>query len=401
LGTHMNKFEEFRTHVPVLKDRAYLDSASTGLIPDFVYDGVLHYQKERYLVSGDSTWEIGDVRPHGTLDMMDWAKAALAEMLCCEKQNIIFGQNTSQLYALAVASFPFQAGDNVILPENGYTTSRFAWQILESKGLEIRYAKADNGVLHPEAYKALCDERTIALCANYVESASGFRMNLEALGEYCHQNDVYLIVDGTQGLGVMPLDVKKSKVDYIVGDDYKWMMGFCGAGYAYVSERMMNKMDQRMAGWMSDDDRFNTSKQILALRKDAGRYELGYPTAHGVYAFGLVAKKYIEMGREDIKNYLFGLCDALKDELADIPGVELRYDFDEMGRSQIVVVAVDDCICVSNKDFEEANVVAHFRTSDLPGKRHIRLGIHYYNNLEDIRKFCEVLRSAAKRSAKQ
>lgn len=388
--TRYTKFEEFRTHVPVAMKKAYLESASTGLIPDFVYDGVRRYMDERYYVSGDSTWEIGDTQPHGTLDMMDWAKGNLASMLCCDKNDIVFGQSASQLYSLIVGSFPFVPGQNVVLPEGGYTTTRFAWQVLEQYGLTIRYAKPHNGIVTPEDFFACCDKNTIAICANFVESNTGFKMDLTSLGMYCREKDIFLLVDGVQGLGVMPVNVVEAKADLVVGDDYKWMMGFCGASYAYVSERLIRHLQQRNAGWMSDDERFNTGKQILQLRNDAGRLEMGYPTASGIYAFGLVAQKYNELGRDDIFCYVNGLREYLAQKVSGIPGVNLKYDFPRENCSSIIVIEVDDAVNVSNADFQNAGVVAHLKSS-INGKRDIRVALHYYNNTDDIDRLCDVL----------
>ena len=51
-----DSIEGFRAHVTVAREWAYLITASTGLVPDFVYDGVRRYLDERYLKGGDSTW---------------------------------------------------------------------------------------------------------------------------------------------------------------------------------------------------------------------------------------------------------------------------------------------------------------------------------------------------------
>lgn len=51
---------ELRARVPVTQQWAYFETASTGLVPDFVYDGVRRYMDARYHIGGNSVWEFPD-----------------------------------------------------------------------------------------------------------------------------------------------------------------------------------------------------------------------------------------------------------------------------------------------------------------------------------------------------
>ena len=73
---------ELRARVPVTQQWAYFETASTGLVPDFVYDGVRRYLDDRYRKGGNSVWEFPDTSVE-TLEMMQRSKAALGEMIHC------------------------------------------------------------------------------------------------------------------------------------------------------------------------------------------------------------------------------------------------------------------------------------------------------------------------------
>lgn len=88
---------EMRAHVPVTRRWAYLETSSTGLISDFVYEGVRRYADARYYQGGDSLWEYNDGAV-GTLEMMRRAKEALAAMIHCDADDIAFGQSSTQLH---------------------------------------------------------------------------------------------------------------------------------------------------------------------------------------------------------------------------------------------------------------------------------------------------------------
>ncbi|WP_425757365.1 aminotransferase class V-fold PLP-dependent enzyme [Ihubacter sp. rT4E-8] len=388
---NMDKFAEFRTHVPVLSHTAYLDTSSTGLVPDFVHDGVARYQEDRYLKGGDSVWRLPGGEETGTIGMMDWAKTQIAQMIGAKKENIVFGNNSSHIYTLFTSGMYFEPGDNVVLVENSWIANRFAWQVRKQDGLEVRYAKAKNGVILPEDLFALCDEKTRAICISLVESFTGFRMDAAAIGAYCREKGIWFAVDGVQALGVMPVDVKAMKIDFLIGNDYKWMMNYCGTGYGYISPALQKSLKQFGAGWMSDDDRFNTGKQVLCLRDDAGRFELGFPTVSGIYGLGLAAEKYLAFSGADISEYVMGLTEYLRERLSETEGVQLTYDFARKNRSGIEVLRLASETGVTNEMLREAGVGAHVSGVDANGFMEIRLAFHYYNNKEDINRLMDVI----------
>lgn len=387
----MNKFEQFRMAVPAAEKQTYLDTCSTGLIPDFVYEAVARYQEDRYQQGGDSIWRYDDGEVLGTLDMMARSKRAIAQMIGADGENIVFGQNASQIYSLFSGGMYFEPGDNVVLPEGGWIANRFAWQRREEEGLRIRYAKPSSGILTPEEIFACCDARTRAVCIPLVEPSTGFAADAETIGAFCREHDIWFAVDGVQALGVLPVDVKAMHIDFLAGNDYKWMMNYCGTGYGYISPQLQASLIQRAAGWMSDDERFNTAKETLRLRADAGRFELGFPTVSGIQGIGLVAEKYNELGGTSVRDYIFGLLDYLEEKLAEAKGVRLYFDFPKKNRSAIAVLLFEAGTALTNEKLKEAGVCASLRPLGSDGRQTMRLSFHYYNNRKDVDRLIEVI----------
>ena len=382
----MNKFEDFRKHVPVACSKAYFETASTGLIPDFVYEGVKRYQDDRYLVGGNSLWRFGDKKV-GTLEMMDRSKAAVAEMLGCSKDEIAFGQSATQMFNLVTQGIEYGPEDNVVTIDKGFIGNRFAWQKRQHDGLEVRFAEPENGLVTEEALMDLCDGHTRALTINYVESFNGYKTDVDRLGKFCNENGILFFVDAVQAAGALDIDVRRSHIDFLVGNDYKWMMNFCGTGYAYVGPRVIELITRWGAGWMSDSERFNTAKETLTLRGDAGRFEIGYPHADGIYGVGLVADRYMALGKHDVEKYVCGLADYFRDQVVKTKRIHLKYDIPEINKSQIVTIQREDGLNVGNEDLERNGLFAHF---DEAGS--MRLSFHIYNSVEDIDRFIEVIR---------
>lgn len=90
---------ELRARVPVTQQWAYFETASTGLVPDFVYDGVRRYMDARYHIGGNSVWEFPGTSVE-TLEMMQRSKVALGRMIHGAPDRITFGQSSTQLFTM-------------------------------------------------------------------------------------------------------------------------------------------------------------------------------------------------------------------------------------------------------------------------------------------------------------
>ena len=389
--------EAFREHVPVTREWAYLITASTGLVPDFVYDGVRRYHEERYLKGGDSTW-LYDGGTVGTLEMMERSKTAIGQMIGCDSSRIAFGQSATQMFSLVTAGIDYPRGSNVVTVGDGWIGNRFVWQKREREGLEVRYVMSENGMITAEQIMEQCDEHTAAVTVNLVESAAGYRVDIDALGTFCRERGILLFVDAVQAAGVLKIDIEKSHIDFLVGNDYKWLMNFCGTGYAYIGARVEPLIRHWGAGWMSDKDRFDTSKKYLELRSDAGKFEIGYPHADGIYGLGLAAMQYNLIGSEKIEDYVCSLADYCRERAESTQGVSVTYEMPAAGRCQIVLLSLEKSLDICDEDFKNAGVYApSLGSPDVSGAYQMRLSFHYYNNREDVDRFFSVIERAVQR----
>lgn len=381
---------EMRAHVPVTRRWAYLETSSTGLIPDFVYEGVRRYADARYYQGGDSLWEYDDGAV-GTLEMMRRSKKALAEMIHGSAEDIAFGQSSTQLFTLVTEGIDYAPEDNIVTVGGGWIGTRYAWQKRQAEGLEVRFVEPENGAVTPEMLIAACDERTKAISVNLVESTTGYRVDIDRLGAWCKAHDILLFVDAVQALGVLDVNIQRAQIDFLVGNDYKWMMNFCGTGYAYISPKLRQLIRHWGAGWMSDTERFNTGKKHLDLRPDAGRFEIGHQHNDGIYGLGLVAAQNTALGMDRIENYVLGLAEYFRQRVRETEALRLTYDFAPENCSQIISLRLDAALNVTDATLEAGGVFAKVRPTETVGEQEIRVGLHYYNNKEDIDRFFDVI----------
>ncbi|GAA5032639.1 aminotransferase [Marivirga lumbricoides] len=118
---------------------------------------------------------------------------------------------------------------------------------------------------------------TALLVMSSVHWMDGTLFNLEAIGAKCRETDTIFIVDGTQSVGALPMDVAQFNIDALICAGYKWLMGPYSSGLAYYSERF-NIGKPIEESWMNRNDAsdFSTlTKYPEEYSPGAGRYNVG------------------------------------------------------------------------------------------------------------------------------
>lgn len=380
------KFQLEREHFPVTKKVAYFDTPTFGLIPDYVHEATKETQNYRY--------ETGDYSFLGAsqYEMIDKSREIYARFLNCKASDIAFGLSASQMFSILSAGLPVKSGDNVVICDNSFLTIPYAFQCRKQDGLEIIYAKTVNGGIGAEELCACADSNTRVIAINHVEGSSGFRMEMEKIGAFCKEQGIYLAVDAAQSAGAMMIDVERMNISFLVGTDYKWLCHYRGFGFAYVSPALRERLIQHSAGWASDLERFNSSKMQLELHPDARRYEMGGLHNSGVYCVRLVIEHYMNLGKEDVQKYILDLVEYCYKKAEDCPLTSLAYRFASENRSGIVVLNVPGNFKISTQRLKERQVIVPVNRGLQPDRGNpssdysIRMGMHYYNNKDDIDK---------------
>lgn len=121
------------------------------------------------------------------------------------------------------------------------------------------------------------NDDTALLVMSSIHWMDGTLFDLEVIGSRCKETDTIFIVDGTQSVGALPIDVKKFNIHSLVCAGYKWLMGPYSLGLAYYSERF-NDGKPIEESWMNRGDAsdFSTlTKYPEEYSPGAGRYNVG------------------------------------------------------------------------------------------------------------------------------
>jgi len=359
---------------PVTRSCAYLNHAAIGTLSDPVRTAM-----EAFLMHRSAS---GDEGEYATVDQE--LRAALAQLVGATPGEIGFVQNTSEGLNVIANGLPLDPGDNVLFCDMEFPSNVYPWMNLRSRGVEARCVPHERGGLTLEAVEAHADDRTRAVAVSSVEFLTGFRTDLESLGGWCRGNDVYLVVDGIQSLGVLPMDVKASHVDFLACGGPKWLMGPGGQGFIYVRREVLDKLRPIFAGCVSVQGWEDWRSYDLTFLPDAARFDLGCANFIGRVGLLAAVRLLLSVGIEAIEAWTLHLTDLLVEDLQS-RGHDVISSLEPRHRSAIVTFAVPGDPSAALETLAAEDIVVSLRES------YLRVSPHCYNTEEEILRIGETL----------
>lgn len=374
----MNKFESIRKLFPGVYNNTYLDTSTSGLISRNTYEAMNKHLRLR-MDSGltiEAYWD--------KWNLLDDMRKNLAEFLNCLPEEVYFGSSSSDMINAFSANIEVEAGKEILIPDISFPATRNTWLSREKHGCKVRYIKSKEGVVTSQEIIDAIDENTFAVSLCSVEASSGYFYDLQRIGEYCRSKGIYFVVDSTQGLGAMVHDVEKMKIDVLVDSTYKWLSNIFGFGIGYIRKDLLPLLEPSHVGWTGTKSRTGDFANLeLNLSNTAKKFETGGLNWTGLVGLEESLKIINSLGKEDIEKHIKELMNYLYSKIQNIKGVRLSPALDEKSRSSIAYLEMENPI--SKEEFLDRGVIVN-----VSGNK-IRVGIHFYNNTDDIDALISVL----------
>jgi len=118
---------------------------------------------------------------------------------------------------------------------------------------------------------------TVAVVMSSIHWMDGTMFNLEAIGKRCKETGTVFIVDGTQSVGALPMDVSKFCIDALICAAYKWLLGPYSTGLAYFSEFFNHgkPLEETWKNRINALDFPRLTNYTTEYKSGAGRYNMG------------------------------------------------------------------------------------------------------------------------------
>jgi selenocysteine lyase/cysteine desulfurase len=332
-----------------------------------------------------------DQREFGALHWRDWMaeydklRAAAARLVGATPQEIALLKNTSEGLSFVAEGLRWRAGDNVITTDLEFPSNSTPWRNLDRRGVDVRVVQSRDGAYAPDDVEALIDARTRLVTVSSVAFHNGFAADLDAIGEICERRGVLFCVDAIQSLGVLPMDVRRSKIDFLAADGHKWMCGPEGAALFFVNAEKLGELDVLENGWMNVERRGKFIDCPTDLLPDARRFEAGSLNTNGIYGLRASLELLLETGIENIAAYVVSLASRFADRLE---GIGWRVASPRPIRSAIVGAippGVEPSLLRWHRTLEENGVVC------APREGMLRFSPHLFNEDAEVDKVIELL----------
>ncbi len=300
-------------------------------------------------------------------------------------------------YGIGVAArnTPLVSGQNVVLlheqfPGNVYGWRRLAWE----KGAEIRMVRPrsgpQRGLNWNERILESIDANTGVVALAPVHWTDGTAFDLEAIGARAREVGAALVLDGTQSVGALPMDVQRLAPDALIVASYKWLLGPYSIGVGYFGPRYLDGLpleETWIAREGSEDFKglvdYQDGYQPGAVRFDVGERSNFILVPMLVAALRLLMK----WGPDRIQGYARRLTAGFLEEVQSL-GYAVEDEPYRVGHLFGIRMPPGLELSEVKRALDGERVSASLRGSAL------RVAPHLYNDVEDVAALTRALRKA-------
>jgi len=334
----------------------------------------------KYMTDLVSTHAVG--KENTSVKMAERARNHAAKLFNCEPNDLAFVKNTTEGIGIIAASNLFKAGDSIVICDSEHATNMYAWVHLREKGVKLNVVHSSHEYLPYQGYIDAVDENTKAIVLSSVQYKGGIRTDLKALGAFCKEKGILLIVDAIQSGGRMKIDVKEMNISWMACGGHKGLMGLNGVGFVYCCPELQKKVFPVYASYHSVDKPYDLANSapdvLLDWHPNARRFETGNQNYAGYYCLDASVNFINTLGIENIEEHILSLENYLIEKIAPL-GLHTSIQPEQERRSGIFVVFFP----TEKKEAVEA-ALDKYKVLTTMRNDNFRICIGLYNTVEDM-----------------
>ena len=319
--------ERIRDDFPILhrlvrgRPLVYLDSAATTQKPRAVLDALA-----RYYAHGNANIHRGVyVLSEEATAAYDAARAKVQRFLnAATSREIIFTRNSTEGINLVAQSFGRRnvgPGDEIVITHMEHHSNIVPWQLLcEQVGARLRVAPIDDsGTLQLDELERLIGPRTRLVSVVHLSNSLGTINPVRDIVEMAHRRDVPVLIDGSQAVYHMPVDVQALGCDFYVFTGHK-LYGPTGIGVLYGREALLEQMPPYQGG---GDMIRSVTFEKTTYADLPHKFEAGTPHIAGAVGLGAAVDYLQRIGFEAVAPHEADLLAYGTAALSEVKGLRL------------------------------------------------------------------------------
>lgn len=328
--------ENIKKDFPIFdnKDIVYLDSGATTQKPITVVNAVKEFYNKynanphrgAYTLSVEAT------------SVYEQTREKIAKFINAKyKEEVIFTKNATEALNLIAYSYGMdniKEDDEIALSIMEHHSNLVPWQKVCKKNnatLKYMYINEDFEITDKEIEEKITN-KTKLVGITHISNVTGTINNIEKIIKFAHKKGAKVVVDASQSIPHMKIDVQKLDADFLVFSGHK-MMSPLGIGVMYGKKEILNKMSPFLMGGDMIEYVYEQDTTFAPL---PNKFEAGTQNVGGVIGLGS-AIDYIEnIGYENMYKIEKEVVDYAKCQLSKLDYLTLYMTPNEKNHSSVI-----------------------------------------------------------------
>ena len=387
---------------PILKNRdmAYLDSGATTQKPQKVLDAV------------ESFYEHKNANPHRgayslsieATEAYESTRGKIAKFINARyPEEIIFSKNATESLNLLAYSYGLdnlKKEDEVVISIMEHHSNLVPWQYATNRtGSTLKYMYInDNFEISKEEIESKITDKTKIVGITHISNVLGTINPVKEIIKYAHKKGAIVIIDASQSIPHMKIDVQDLDADFLVFSGHK-MLAPLGIGVLYGKKELLQKMNPFLMGGDMIEYVYEQKTTFAPL---PNKFEAGTQNVEGVIGLGAAIDYINEIGYDKIAEVEKELTEYAREKLSKLDYLDLYLTPNKENHSSVFsfnIKGVHPHDVASILDTENVYVRSGNRCAQ-PLLRSLgidstcRASLYFYNTKEDIDKLVQGLDKA-------
>ncbi len=387
---------------PLLQNRkiAYLDSGATTQKPVQVLEAINKFYENNnanphrgaYSLSIEATEEYENTR------------TKIAKFInAMHREEIIFSKNSTESLNLIAYSYGLdnlKKDDEIVISIMEHHSNLVPWQkVARTTGAKLNYMYInDQFELSDEEIESKITDKTKIVGITHVSNVLGTINNVEKIIKYAHKKGAIVIVDASQSIPHMKIDVQKLNADFLVFSGHK-MLAPLGIGVLYGKKELLNKMNPFLMGGDMIEYVYEQNTTYAPL---PNKFEAGTQNVEGVVGLGAAIDYINEIGYDKIAEIEEEVVEYARRKLSELdfltlymtPNKEnhqavISFNINGVHPHDVASILDGQGVCVRSGN-HCAQPLMRFLGIDST----CRASFYFYNTKEDVDKLVEALKKA-------
>ncbi len=314
-------------------------------------------------------------------------RASVAELVCCEPENVVFTLNATHALNLAIKALYRGSGDVLISSVEHNAVLRPVYA-LGCKYRTFDVSGCDEDIIS-SFKRALTPKTELVICV-HVSNLCGKTLPVAEIGRICAQHRIRFIIDASQSAGTLPLDIEKMSASAICAPGHKGLYGPQGSGFAVFSRSISEITDSLSPFLYGGNGVDSLSPYMPSVLPE--RFEAGTPATPCIAGLARGIDEVRAVGISSIHRHECQLSSLTKQLLQEIDGVKL-YGAEHEGSTVLFnVEGISPETVASELDKRDISVRSGFHCCPL-GHKHlmtgnngaVRASFSMYSSIKDVK----------------